>query len=133
MSVGVWEPGGGAAKSIDLDLLESIAAAAGDGLEQVSSALLADLRLETSQWLMRCGPGDWAVAEQLDSRRLVALVRFFTLVERDVSGWEAGSKSPVIAFVNMLKARGEFTPELRKWIKGHSDNRYLPYGSVSQM
>ena len=45
-------------------------------------------------------------------------------------GWEAGKKNPVIYLVRILKDRDGFDPELRKWIKTNTDNRYLPYGSA---
>ena len=72
----------------------------------------------------------WQSAEDLSADDLVSLVRFFTLVEAGVSGWEAGRKSPVIPLVRFLKARDAFTPELRRWVKSNTDNRYLPYGSA---
>lgn len=134
MSVGVWDPSAPASGAIDLALLRSVAEALDEGLdeglEEVSGGLLASLGLETSQWLMQCESADWAVAEALDTALLEALIRFFTLVERDISGWEAGSKSPVIALVKIVKAREAFTGDLRRWIKAHTDNRYLPYGSA---
>ena len=45
-------------------------------------------------------------------------------------GWDGGVRSPVIYLVKLMKERGLFTPELRKWIKKNTDNRYLPNGSV---
>ena len=67
---------------------------------------------------------------QLKDDDLISLVRLFTLLERDLSGWDAGSKSPVIPLVKLLKARGSFDPALRKWIKANTSNRYLPHGSA---
>jgi hypothetical protein len=36
----------------------------------------------------------------------------------------------VIPLVKMLKERGDFDADLRKWIKSNTKNRYLPYGSA---
>ena len=44
--------------------------------------------------------------------------------------WEAGNKSPVIPLVKILKERGDFEADLRKWIKSNTKNRYLPNGSA---
>ena len=35
-----------------------------------------------------------------------------------------------IYLVKILKGRSAFRPELRKWVKTNSDNRYLPHGAV---
>jgi hypothetical protein len=54
----------------------------------------------------------------------------FTLAEMHFQGWEAGKQNPVVYLVRMLRARGEFSADLRKWIRANTDNRYLPYGSA---
>ena len=79
---------------------------------------------------MTAGPTAWEAAEAKDSETIISLVRLFTLVEEQVSGWEAGSKSPVIPLVKVLRARDDFEVELRKWIKANTKNRYLPNGSA---
>jgi hypothetical protein len=81
--------------------------------------------------LARHGPVDWlAAAKTLGEDDLRALVQVFTRGERDIPGWEAGAKSPVIPCVRELKARGAFTSELSAWIKANSNNRFLPHGSL---
>jgi hypothetical protein len=132
MGVGVWEPGGGSAKEFDRELLNRFLAVAVKVATQdeIQVDQLKSADLATSQWVMGLAAADWAMASELPSDDLVLLVRFFTLVENQVSGWEAGNKSPVIPLVKALKVRDEFTAELRKWIKTHTDNRYLPYGSA---
>lgn len=76
------------------------------------------------------GAVDWRQAgEGLPSAEITALIRFFTLAER-LPGWESGPKSPVIALAAVLKARGDYPPELTAWIKENTDNRFLPYGSL---
>ena len=79
---------------------------------------------------MSLGSKAWQLATNLSSADIEPLIRLFTLLERQVPGWDAGNKSPVIPLVKLLKARDDFSPELRKWIKANTENRYLPYGSA---
>jgi hypothetical protein len=132
MSVGVWSPDGDkeAARSVDHPMLEKCLALAATIAEVVSAQDLEAAGLHTENWLMDLEPAAWEVAKDLDADGISKLIRFFTLVEMNVSGWEAGKKSPVIPLVRILKDRGEFDPTLRKWIKANTDNRYLPYGSA---
>ena len=130
MSIEVWDPAGPEkGRSIDMGLLEKFLEVA-RGAESVSGELLKSAGLDSGEWIMNQDASAWQSAEDLSTDDLVSLVRFFTLVEARVSGWEAGRKSPVIPLVRLLKARDAFTPELRKWIKSNTDNRYLPYGSA---
>ena len=130
MSVEVWDPAGPATgRPIDPGLLEKFLNAA-RGAEAVSGELLKGAGLDSEAWVMTQDESAWQSAEKLPADDLVSLVRFFTLVEAGVPGWEAGNRSPVIALVRFLRAREAFTPELRRWVKSNTDNRYLPYGSA---
>lgn len=80
--------------------------------------------------LMKLQAADWQAAEQLDNTQIEQLIRFFTLAEAQLAGWDAGQTSPVIYLVKVLKNRSAFDPELKKWIKRNTDNRYLPNGAV---
>ena len=71
-----------------------------------------------------------AAAATLTDADLVALTRVFAKGEKEVAGWEAGAKSPVIPMVRELKKRGTYPAELTGWIKTNSENRYLPHGSL---
>ena len=71
-----------------------------------------------------------AVAQDLSTQDLVALIRLFTLGEGQFSSWQAGAKSAVIKLVRVMKARKELTPELSAWIKTNTDNRFLPHGDL---
>lgn len=81
--------------------------------------------------IARQGEVDWteAVAD-LDDDAIIALIRVFTRGERDIPGWEAGAKSPVIPMVRELKRRGRFDAFLMVWIKANTTNRFLPHGSL---
>jgi hypothetical protein len=80
----------------------------------------------------RAKPGaDWtAAAAALSDDDLVALVRFFTLAESRLAGWEARDASPVVPLAALLKRRGTYPPDLTSWIKANSDNRFLPHGNL---
>ena len=81
--------------------------------------------------LMRSDPARWApLLTAFDSATLIALVRFFTLAEQQLPGWEAGRTSPAIACARELRGRHDYPAELTAWIRQHSDNRFLPYGSL---
>jgi len=81
--------------------------------------------------LCKQGPVDWAAAvEPLADAEIVALIQVFTRGERDIPGWEAGAKSPVVPMVRELKKRARFEPSLSSWIKNNSNNRFLPHGSL---
>lgn len=125
--VGVWEP----KSSVRLDSgklrnFVSLMADAGDSV----AGLLTEEEIAGEAGLMKLDEGAWEVANNLTDEEIVALVRFFTLAEMQFTGWDGGKQSPVIYLVRILKERGTFTPDLRKWIKAHTDNRYLPYGSA---
>ena len=99
----------------------------------LDDAYLDDLKIELieAQQLARDENGRWTgVVGTLDAATLEALARFFTLAETRLPGWEAGARSPVIALARELRRRGSMTPELGAWIKAHTDNRFLPYGSL---
>lgn len=131
MSVGVWKPGEGAeSRVVDPVLLDSFSRLANDLSDAVDAGMLDAAELASENWVMTAGPAAWAAAEAQNSDVIVSLVRLFTLVEEQVSGWEAGNKSPVIQLVKILKERGDFEAELRKWIKANTKNRYLPNGSA---
>ena len=128
MSIGVWEPGpkkkGG---SLATEHLQQLA----DQFEHADvDNLAASMTLSGEQWLMTLERESWQIAADLDDVTIINLVRFFTLVEMQIAGWDAGNKSPVIPLVKILKARDSFPSDLRKWIKKNTENRYLPNGSA---
>lgn len=133
LSVGVWEPG--KAVTVDLQLLQHFLDVVGEEDSLGDDALDLSERLtpaEISKYkgVMKLPEDTWAVAESLTDGQVEDLARFFTLAEVQFAGWDAGKQSPVISLVRILRKRGSFRRELRKWIKSHTDNRYLPYGSA---
>ncbi|MCY3884599.1 MAG: hypothetical protein OXG24_06725 [Gammaproteobacteria bacterium] len=65
-----------------------------------------------------------------DSKTVVAWIKVLTSCEEKYSGFECGSKSPVISLARVLRKRGTYPSELSNWIKEHSNNRFLPHGSL---
>ena len=128
MTIGTWEPA--KSSSLTLERLQDLLTQISGLDENALAASLNDEFIRSNSQLMKLDADSWQVAKQLTEDDLVALVRFFTLAEMQLSGWEAGNRNPVIPLVRILKKRDQFSPELRKWIKSSTDNRYLPYGSA---
>ncbi len=128
MGISVWEPASESALSLD-KIQELLAAAKTADHACLEDSLDADFIQRYGQ-VMRLNGEPWQIAESLGSENLETLIRFFTLAEAQLPGWKGGNQCPVIYLVRMLKSRNLFTPELRKWIKTNTDNRYLPYGSA---
>lgn len=68
--------------------------------------------------------------DRAPSDALVGWIRFLTLAEARLPGFEAGAKSPVILIARVLRARGDYPENLNAWIRANTDNRFLPYGSL---
>ena len=93
------------------------------GLDEAALRLLTPvMSLDAEQWS--------AAAGKEDAGDLVAWIRFFTLAEARLPGFEAGAKSPVIPLARVLRERDEYPADLTAWIKANSENRFLPHGSV---
>jgi hypothetical protein len=131
MSIGTWEPG--SKKSVDIveheKLMELLSCFQSADPEKLSESMSAT-QVQTNAGLMSLSEESWQSCDLFADEELEPLVRFFTLAEMQLPGWDSGAKSPVIYLVKVMKKRGSFTPEFRKWIKKNSDNRYIPNGSV---
>ncbi|MBD3649483.1 MAG: hypothetical protein HUJ31_18980 [Pseudomonadales bacterium] len=126
MSVGVWEPK--KPDHVGLDKMRALLDAYRQADPDDLAGTLPQDSVRADAVLMKLDQNAWRDAEQLDNDELEALIRFFTLAEMQLPGWEGGASSPVIWLARMMRSRDAFTPELRKWIKANSDNRFLPYG-----
>ena len=132
MSVGTWEPPGQKRTNIELSLIRRFLSFA-ESVDFEHKLDITDLRsagLEKESWVMSKEKEYWTELVSLESGELESLARLFTMLERDLSGWEGGKFCPVIYIVKELRKRGESISELKRWIKTHSTNRYLPYGSA---
>jgi hypothetical protein len=69
--------------------------------------------------------------EQLSTADVIALIKFFTLAEMQLSNWTAEEKSPVIWLTKILRQKGKtLDKDLLLWIKSYSDNKFLPNGAL---
>lgn len=127
MSVKTWQPA--AQRSLSITLLEQLLVRLPQDLTDINNQVEL-VSIKDDSWLMKSGGEVWKEAEVLTDTDIRRLIVFFTLAEKQLFGWEAGRLSPVIDLVRILKQRRSFQPELRKWIKANTDNRYLPNGAV---
>ena len=123
MSVGTFDPGA-SEQPVDLALVRELLTHF-DG-ESVTLDKAGELRFS----LLARHKG-WAEAcESLETLELAALAKLFTLLEGQYSTFSAGADSPVIPIVRALKTQGEWQKSDTQWIKSHTDNRFLPHGSL---
>ena len=132
VAVGSWEPAGKPKLSSEIreSLLDRFVTLGSQPEMLDLTSELTPAEISEGAPLMTLPTSAWDFLKDRDASSLTALIRFFTVAEDQLPGWNAGSKSPVIALVSILKERGEFSAELRKWVKSNTDNRYLPYGSA---
>lgn len=135
MSVDSWDPklqqtGSGASIS-DATLSLFIRISQQEQLGQLAEVLTAEEQQRHAS-LMTLPQVIWEqAAGALPDREIYDLIRFFTMAEMQLSGWEAGDKSPVIWLNKILKARGKpLGKEQILWIKQHTRNRFLPHGPL---
>lgn len=127
MTLGSWEPPSNNT-AIDTEKLEVFANA---NLDNLTEDLTAS-DIQSYGYLMQLGTEAWRpVANNLDDQMCLDLIRFFTVAEEVLTGWEAGADSPVIALNKELRSRGKpLTKDMLVWIRNHSKNRYLPNGPI---
>jgi hypothetical protein len=82
--------------------------------------------------LMRETPQFWySISESLKREEIIALIKTFTIAEKIIDGWKAGSVSPVVWLFKKLKERTKSDQkELFDWIIDNTENVYLPTGSM---
>lgn len=135
MSLGNWNPEDGSEHlvyKIDPGVLAQCSAFAATGnwaaLPTWEKASLPGnacqmMKLDAAQW--------HPLLDELDETTLLDLARFFTVAEQLLPHWHGGDKSPVIWIARLLKKRGTpLSREMVLWIKGNSDNRFLPNGPI---
>ena len=136
MTVESFDPGAEASQLSDASLMRLVEVSATFSEEvqkgETDEALgLTTLERSSMAGLMTLPAKTWTDAVQaLQTSEIESLIRFLTLAEEAIGGWQAGDKSPVIALVKVLKSRGSYDRALTRWIKANSDNRFLPHGSL---
>ncbi|MCF7980610.1 MAG: hypothetical protein K9K86_01395 [Pseudomonadales bacterium] len=133
-SIGNWDPNQDQKDKsiIDQHILQRFIAISEAGQLAQLNQQLSQQEIDDNRPLMKTHKDVWAqAAEKLNNEQLIQLVRFFTLAEEQLPGWEAGSLSPVIWLCRTLKSRGAFPDQdLIQWIKQNSSNKFLPYGNI---
>jgi len=133
MTTGTWDPSSKASTldvSIDPALLQRfLVLAENDQLSDLEKQIDKPDRSQYS--IMQADLTAWKKAlNDYSEAQLIALIRFFTLVEMALPEWTAGAKSPVISINKILKRRGhKLDKAMLLWIKQNSDNRFIPNGS----
>jgi len=131
VSIGTWEPGNKqSVEPVEHDKLKELISLYRQADPERLADVLSPALIQSDAGLMKLDEASWQNCQVLTDDEFEPLVRFFTLAEMQLPGWDGGVRSPVIYLVKLMKERGLFTPELRKWIKKNTDNRYLPNGSV---
>jgi len=135
MSVGAWDPNQSAESdtfTIDQTLLQEFISLSEKQLLDNLSAHLTQAKINQQIPLMtQAKERWWKAAEPLSTQQINHLIRFFTVAEMQLSGWEAGSESPVVWLAKVLRQRKQpLEKEQLLWIRAHSDNRFLPNGAL---
>lgn len=135
MSVGSWDPklqqASGEPAIADKTLTRFVEISQREQLDRIAEILDAEQQQLHAE-LMTLPQKAWEEAcDILSDADIYHLIRFFTVAEMQLPGWEAADKSPVIWLNKILKARGKpLSKQQIQWIKQHTRNRFLPYGSV---
>lgn len=133
MSVGNWNPDNQQTdRTIDPAWLARCVTLSGDSELAKLPEPFTDQETQYYSALMRQPAEVWmAAVDDLENDELVALIRFFTVAEKRISGWEAGASSPAIWINRVLKRRGgRLSTEQLRWIREHTDNRFIPNGGL---
>jgi len=94
----------------------------------VLKILFAESEVERQGEIMRQGVDWYDVAALLKDSEIVALIKTFTVAEKILPGWEAGSVSPVIWLYRKLKERNyPKIDDFTDWILVHTNNGYVPF------
>ena len=121
MSIGSWDPAAESAayhQQIEPHTLDRFIAYSRDDRLQELEQLISGDESQVLAGLMQIEHGAWLEAAE-------------NRPEDDLTGWEAGSKSPVIPLAKALRNRGHrLDKTLLQWLREVSDNRFLPYGPL---
>ena len=122
--IGSWDPDPKLSEQ-HRDILDRAA----DAIDQPGLGMTTETQQMLSS-VIQASPQIWLdFVEQETTIRIIGWIKVLTLIE-EVLGVEVGAKSPVITLVRLLKKRNAYPNYLTEWIKSHSHNRFLPYGSL---
>ena len=122
-----WDPAAHALGQAEGELLNRIASKITDNTLHLTSSQLASLRS-----IYPTNAHIWSeFSVNRTNEELVNWIKVFTLCPEQHSGFTDAERSPVITLVRVLRKRGSYPESLTSWIKQHSTNRFLPYGSLT--
>ena len=125
--VGSWQPD---APELS-DVHRNILGVAIEALDRPQLGLSAVQQGKIRQ-AVRASAESWTeFSQEQSSETIASWIRALTRAEMGLEGLELGARSPVIALARLLKQRGDYPGDLTAWVKANTDNRFLPYGSLS--
>ena len=125
--VGSWEPDAPELSEVHRETL----GVAIQAIDQPQLGLSA-VQQEMIRQAVRASAESWTkFAQGQSSDAIASWIRALTRAEMVLEGLELGDRSPVIALARLLKRRGDYPAALTAWVKANTDNRFLPYGSLS--
>lgn len=135
MTTETWTPDSSLSpqdKLIDQNFLKTIAEKLEENGHLDISCMVTPQEKEKNRTMMQLSEKEWTpTLENISNSNIIALIKFFTLAEKEFSGWQGNEKSPVIYLAKALRRRGEtLDKDLLHWIKANSDNKFLPYGPL---
>jgi len=103
------------------------------GRFELLHSLHSPAEMEYHGRMMILGKDLWyRVADTLNTRDLVALIKCLTIAERELKGWGGGSGSAVIwLFKRLLEIDHDDRARLIDWILEHTRNDYVPFGTIN--
>jgi len=129
MSVGSWNPESQKQSLPNKQVLDRVLVASNQSIEN-NFGLSAEETEKYAQ-LMQLSLSSWhPLLSEVAPEDLIGLLKFFTLAEQHFDSWQAGARSPVIAIAKVLREKSAYPNDLTAWIRAHSDNRFLPHGSL---
>jgi hypothetical protein len=132
MTIGSWDPTAAETFTISSSVLEKFAQLANSNQLTDLTEQLSSEEIQQQAPIMRLDFQSWEnAATNSDAQTLIALIRFFTIAEQQLAGWEGQEKSPVIYLNKVLKLRKEpLDKDMLLWIRANSNNRFLPHGAL---
>jgi hypothetical protein len=132
MTIGSWDPTAAEVFTISSNSLDKFARLADSNQLTNLTEQLSSEEIQQHAPIMRLDFENWQnAAANSDSQTLIALIRFFTMAEEQLTGWEGQEKSPVIYLNKLLKLRKEpLDKNMLLWIRANSRNRFLPNGAL---
>ncbi|MCA6064060.1 hypothetical protein [Thalassolituus marinus] len=129
-----WVPGNPQSGAIDVATVKrfaTLAEAIKEDADAVREAIGEQTLQQAGGWLKLDETAWQSVISALEEKELFPLAEFFTIAENAFSGWQCGAKNPAIWVFRYLKEQQKLPEKaLIRELKGRTDNRFIPYGSV---